>query len=414
MRIAIIGTGIAGLGAAHVLARAHDVGVFERQARPGGHSNTIATPTPDGRTLPLDTGFLVHNVPNYPNLLKLFAELGVRTQDSDMSFSVSCRRCGIEYSGSRPFAQPTNALRPSFLRMLRDTTRYLRTAKRDLDEGRLEGRTLAEYVRDGGYSREFQDHFLVPLTAALWSASPGQTLGFPIAHAVRFYDHHRMLGFGRDRWRTVTGGSRTYVDAIVERLGERVRLGAGVTALARDADGVDVTTADGRSHRFDAAVVATHPDEALGFLVDATDDERAILGAFPYNRNDTVLHTDERFLPRRKAARASWNYHLDDCRAAGEGATLTYSLNRLQALDEPLEYCVTLNRTGEVSEQSVIERIVYEHPHFTLDGVRRQAEIPRIQGVRRTWYCGAWQGWGFHEDGLASALRVTEALGVRW
>jgi predicted NAD/FAD-binding protein len=331
-----------------------------------------------------------------------------------MSFSVSCRGCGLEYSGRRPFAQPANAARPRFLRLLADCARYLRTARRALDEGTLDGRTLDEYVAAEGFSRGFRDHFLVPLTAALWSTSPGRALEFPIAHAVRFFDHHGMLGFGRFRWRTVTGGSCTYVDAIADRLGAAVRLGAPVVAVERHADGVDVRARGQAPERFDALVVATHPDEALALLADAGDDERRLLAAIPYARNDTVLHTDERLLPAARGARASWNYLLAACEDPTERPTMTYYLNRLQSLDEPFHYCVTLNRSADIAEDRVIERIVYDHPQFSVDGLRARERLPQIQGLRRTWFCGAWQGFGFHEDGLVSGLAVARSLGVAW
>jgi predicted NAD/FAD-binding protein len=396
MRIAVVGSGVAGLGAAYVLSSAHDVHVFERDGRAGGHANTVKY---DG--LALDTGFLVHNVRNYPLLGRLFSELGVATHESDMSFSVSCEECGLEYSGRRPFAQPRNVTSPKFLSLLWEVGRWLRTAR---PEG--ESQTLAEYLDAHGYSERFRRHFLVPLTSALWSTAPGRALEFPAASAIRFFDNHGMLGFGRFKWRTVTGGSRTYVDAIGKRLGAGLRLGAGVRSIRRAGDGVELRAGDG-VERFDRVVIATHADEALALLEDPTADEQRVLGRFGYTVNEATLHTDSSFLPKARAARASWNYRLgDDGRP-----TLTYHLNRLQALDADKDYCVTLNEA--VPEEHVLERITYTHPLFTVDTLRAQAELPRLGG-ERTQYAGAYFGNGFHEDGLASGVAAARAFGVDW
>lgn len=396
MRIAIVGSGISGLGAAHALSRIHDVEVFERDSRAGGHANTV---THDG--LALDTGFLVHNVRNYPLLTRLFRELGVATHESDMSFSVSCSGCGLEYSGRRPFAQPSNAARPPFLSLLWEVGRWLRTARPEDDT-----QSLAEYLDVHGYSQRFRRHFLVPLTSALWSTAPGRALEFPAAYAIRFFDNHGMLGFGRFRWRTVTGGSRRYVDAIAARLGDRLRLGQGVRSVRRSNDFVELRVADA-VERFDRVVVATHANQALGLLEDPTPEERRVLGAFAYTTNEAVLHTDASFLPRTRAARASWNYRLgDDGRA-----TVTYHLNRLQALDAQRDYCLTLNE--QVPEEHVLQRFIYEHPLYTVGTLRAQAELRRLAGGR-THYAGAHFGNGFHEDGLASGIAVARALGVEW
>lgn len=413
MRIAVVGSGISGLGAAYALRTSHAVELFEKDARAGGHTNTVRHEL-GGRSLALDTGFIVHNEPNYPNLIRLFDELGVRTQQSEMSFSVSCRGCGLEYSGRRPFAQPRNAVRPSHYRLLLDIVRFLRTSEAAYRSGRLDDLTLDDYVQFEGYSKDFRRHFLVPLTAALWSTSPELSAEFPIAHAVRFFAHHGMLGFRRFTWRTVTGGAKTYVDAMLEQLGARVHLGRGVRQVSRVEDGVLLVTTDGARHEFDAVVLATHADKSLTLLSDPTDAERRILGAFPYTRNEATLHTDGNLLPRRRAARASWNYQLADCDSRATLPTMTYYLNRLQQLSEPADYCVTLNHPEEIENRLVLERIVYEHPLFTVDGVRAQTQMDEIQGKHRTYFCGAWQGFGFHEDGLASGLRVAAALGADW
>jgi uncharacterized protein len=396
MRIAIVGGGISGLGAAYLLGRAHDVHVFERDRRPGGHANTVVH---DG--LPLDTGFLVHNERNYPLLTRLFRELGVATHESDMSFSVSCSGCGLEYSGRRPFAQAANAARPPFLALLWEIGRWLRTAQPE-----DESQSLAEYLDAHGYSQRFRRHFLVPLTSALWSTAPGRALEFPAASAIRFFDNHGMLGFGRFRWRTVTGGSHRYVDAIAGRLGDRLRLGSGVRSVRRAANGVELRIGDA-IERFDRVVLATHADQALALLEDPTPAERRVLGSFEYTTNEAVLHTDSSFLPRTRGARASWNYRLgDDGRP-----TITYHLNRLQALDADRDYCVTLNQ--EVAEEHVLERFTYRHPLYTAATVRAQSDLPWL-GDARTSYAGAYFGNGFHEDGLASGVAVARELGVEW
>ncbi len=396
MRIAVVGSGISGLGAAYLLQRAHEVHVFEQEGRAGGHANTVVR---DG--LPLDTGFLVYNERNYPLLARLFRELGVETHPSDMSFSVSCVACGLEYSGRRPLAQPGNAAKPGFLALLWEIGRWLRTARPE-----DESQSLAEYLDEHRYSQRFRSHFLVPLTSALWSTAPSRALEVPAAYAIRFFANHGMLGFGRFRWRTVSGGSRRYVEAIAARLGERLRLGSAVRSVRRAPDGVELRLGDA-VERFDRVVLATHADQALALLEDPTPAERRVLGRFRYTRNEAVLHTDSSFLPRARRARASWNYRLGD-----EGRpTITYHLNRLQGLAAERDYCVTLNEA--VPEEHTLARIVYEHPLYTVDTLRAQAELPRLAGGR-THYAGAYFGNGFHEDGLASGVAVARALGVEW
>jgi predicted NAD/FAD-binding protein len=401
MRIAIVGSGISGLGAAHVLSRAHDVDVFERARRAGGHTRTIRHA---GRAL--DTGFLVHNVRNYPLLTRLFAELGVATQPSEMSFSVSCP-CGLEYSGRRPFAQPRRAADPRFLGLLGEIGRWLVTARLSLD-GIDEGWSLGRYLDEHRFSPRFRRHFLVPLTAALWSTAPGRALEYPAATAIRFFDNHGMLGFGRREWRYVTGGSDSYVRVLADRLGPRLQLGRGVRSLRRTSDGIELRTDDDAAHSFDAVVVATHADQALRLLEDPTDAERSILGAFGYTTNEVILHTDSSQLPTTRSARASWNYRVGD----NGKPTMTYYLTRLQALDDASDGCLTLN--GEVADEPVVVRGTFEHPLYTVESVLAQRRLPSLSGVRRTWFAGAHHGNGFHEDGLASGVRAAESIGVAW
>jgi predicted NAD/FAD-binding protein len=375
-----------------VLHSRHDVEVFEQDARAGGHANTVLH---DG--LALDTGFLVHNVPNYPLLGRLFRELGVRTLESDMSFAVSCAGCGLEYAARRPLGAGP--------RLAWEIGRWLRSAT---DDGLDERWSLQHYLDAHGYSARFRRHFLVPLTAALWSTAPGRALEFPAATAIRFFANHGMLGFGRFRWRTVAGGSRVYVDAIAERLGGRLRLGLGVRELRRDPNGVDVRTADGELRRFDRVVVATHADQALRLLGDPSDEDRAALAGFGYTENEAVLHTDRTLLPRAHRVRSSWNYLLgDDGRP-----TITYWLNRLQRLDTDVDYCVTLN--APVRDEATIARFRYAHPLYTAETPRLQARLRRLSGERNTVFAGAHLGNGFHEAGLASGVEAAVRLGVVW
>ncbi len=404
MRIAVIGSGISGLGAAHVLSRAHEVEVFERDVSAGGHVHTVVH---DG--LALDTGFIVHNEPNYPLLGRLFRELGIATQESEMSFSVSCA-CGLEWSGRRPFADPRNALRPRFHSLLWEVGRWLMTARRSLAETDCDSRTLGEYVSEQGYSQRFATHFLVPLTSALWSTAPERALDFPAGYAIRFFERHGMLGFGHSRWQTVRGGSHTYVRALATRLGRRLHLGHGVRAVRRTEDGVEIRTEDDDLRHFDAVVIATHADQALQILEDPSDDERRVLAAFRYTTNETVLHTDSRFLPRHRGARASWNYQSN----GATRPTMTYYLNKLQRLASDRHYCVTLNRTEEIRPETIIRHLVYHHPLYTFESLRAQRELPGLNGIRRTAFAGAHHGNGFHEDGLASGLRAAATFGVEW
>jgi len=400
--VAVIGAGISGLGAAYLLARAHEVEIFERAPYVGGHTRTIRH-----GDLALDTGFLVHNERNYPLLLRLFRELGVRTQESEMSFSVSCG-CGLEYSGRRPFAQPHRLADPRFHGLLWEIGRWLRTARRSLECLDCESWSLRRYLDERRFSKGFRRHFIVPLTAALWSTAPGRALEFPAAYAIRFFENHGMLGFGRRRWLSVAGGSDTYVGALAQRLRGGLHVGLGARSLRRRRDGVELTTDDGKTRCFDVAVVAVHADQALGLLADPSEDERRILGAFPYTENEVVLHTDSSFLPRARGARASWNYRLgDDGRP-----TITYYLNRLQRLDDERDFCVTLNQ--EVPDLHVIDRGVLVHPLYTVESLAAQRELSGLSGLRRTWYAGAHHGNGFHEDGLASGVRAAAELGVTW
>lgn len=409
MRVAIVGAGVSGLGAAHILSRVHEVDVFERASESGGHARTIAH---DG--LQLDTGFIVYNERNYPRLVRLFSELGVRTQESEMSFSVGCDRCSLEWSGRRPFAQRRNAANPRFLAFLAEVGRWLRTAPRALDEGCGET-TLGAFVAERGFSPRFRDHFLVPLASALWSTAPERALEFPAQYAIRFFHQHGMLGLRRFGWRTVSGGSRAYVGALCSRLRGRVHTGLGVRSLRRSPGGVVLRTDDGLERTFDKVVIAAHADQALAMLADPSEGERRVLGAFGYTTNEAVLHSDPSLLPRRRAARASWNFARGDCRSPGARPTITYYLNRLQRLEGDRDYCVTLNRSEEIADEHVIARMQYDHPVYTVETLRAQDALARLsEGPGHTLYAGAHHGYGFHEDGLASGIRAAALLGVEW
>jgi predicted NAD/FAD-binding protein len=412
VKIAVIGTGIAGLGAAHVLARVHDVQVYEAADVAGGHAHTVVVPGASGVPLALDTGFLVHNRRNYPLLTRLFDELGVATQESEMSFSVTCRRCGISYAGRDLWGQRGRIRDPRMLRLAAQIVRFAAISPRWRD-GRHQTRTLAQLVDAEGFSDDFRDHFLIPFAAAIWSMSPGDARTFPANDALEFFRNHNLLGLNRHTWRTVVGGSRSYVSAITGPLADRVHLSTPVTGIRRARGGVVVKTGNGTGDRFDAAVVATHSDQALALLENPSEREASVLGAIGYTANRAVLHTDTGLLPPDPATWGSWNYLIADCRATDQAPTVTYLLNRLQRLDEPLEYAVTLN-PDRVEPSAVITTLEYAHPRFDFRALRAQSRIPEISGVDRIWYAGAYQRHGFHEDGLWSGLNAARGLGAPW
>jgi predicted NAD/FAD-binding protein len=411
MRVAVVGSGVSGLGAAYALHRAHDVVLFERRGRAGGDAYTVAGGGSAGSPR-LDMGFLVHNEATYPALTRLFRDLGVRTQDAEMSFSVTCASCGLVWSSRAPFAQPGNAVRPAFVRFLWEIGRFLRTGGGALARGDLEGVTLRRFAEREGYSQGFLRHYLVPMAAALWSSGTRRATEMPARHVLGFFDNHGLLGLRRLQWKAVCGGSATYVDALLERIGDASRLGLGVRSIERGPGEVRVRDDRDDVHLFDAVVIATHADDALRLLADPDPGEHGALSAFRYTRNETVLHTDPRALPPVPRSWSSWNAHMDDCAAATSHPSVTYSLNRLQRLDDGRPYCVTLNRPGAVDERLVIERATFSHPVFDDAAVAAQARLPALQGRRRTFFAGAYHGNGFHEDGLLSGLRAAAGLGA--
>ncbi|MEE4545803.1 FAD-dependent oxidoreductase [Streptomyces sp. V4-01] len=416
-RTAVVGGGVAGLTAAYLLRRTSDVTLFEADDRLGGHAHTHRIADPGGRVLGVDSGFIVHNDRTYPTLLRLFGELGVATQESEMSMSVRCEGCGLQYAGARGpaglFARPGSVLRIRYLRMLAQVPAFHRAAREALDSGRAETETLGSFLRGGGFSPYFVGHFVVPLVSAVWSCAPDAAMRHPAGHLFRFLHHHGLLSVtGSPRWRTVTGGSARYVERVAEHLAAP-RTAAPVRAVGRSADGARVTTEDGVTDDFDAVVLAVHPDQALRMLADPTEDERRVLGAFTYSRNETLLHTDGSLLPSARRARASWNYLMPSCTASPEGVLVSYDLNRLQRLPATQEHVVSLNAAGRVDESRVLARMTYEHPLYTPRSVAAQQELPRLTtGV--TAYAGAYHGWGFHEDGCRSGAAAAAALGVRW
>ncbi len=410
MRVAIIGAGVSGLVAAHLLQEEHELVVFEAADYAGGHANTVDVETEDG-VVGVDTGFIVYNDRNYPNFERLLAELGVPTQPSEMSFGVS-DGAGFEYNGASAnglFARRSNLVRPSFHRMIADLLRFNRDALELLQSDR--DPSLREWLAQRRYSESFVERLIVPQASAVWSADPEQMWTFPARFLLEFFDNHGVLGFrDRPQWRTVTGGSRVYVDAILDSLEAEVRLSTPVQSVARFDDHVAIRAA-GSVHRFDAVVFATHSDQALSLLADPSDTERELLGAIPYQPNEAVLHTDRSLLPRRRRAWASWNYHV--CEGEVGRPTVTYDMNRLQSLRSAEQFCVTLNRTDAIDPTKIIRKVQYAHPVYTREGVDAQERVEEISGQRRTHYCGAYWGWGFHEDGVASGVRVARAIGAR-
>jgi len=446
MRIAIIGAGISGLVAAYLLNREHEITVFEANGYVGGHTNTIPIEC-NGTTYQVDTGFIVFNERTYPSFIELLRRLEVPSHRTEMSCSVRCENTGLEYNGAslrKVYIQPRNLLRPSFHRMVLEILRFYREAPAFLaagggeqppEEGKpdrpaslprrrrgggpvgCEARsdielTLGEFLQRGRYSKSFIEQHIIPMGAAIWSTPPRQMLDFPARSFVRFMANHGFLQVAdRPQWRVVTGGSQRYVERLLRSFEDRIRRNCAVESVARGRDQARLRLRNGETADFDAVVFATHSDQALRLLADPTDDEREILAAIPYQRNDVVLHTDTSLLPRDRRAWASWNYHIlkDDPGAVA----VTYNMNILQGLDAPEQFCVTLNRPDVVDPRRVLRKITYHHPVLTTAGIAAQRRVREINGRNRTYFCGAYWGYGFHEDGVRSGLAVGECFGQR-
>jgi predicted NAD/FAD-binding protein len=412
LHIAVVGTGISGLAAAWLLSHRHEVTVYERADRIGGHSNTVLASL-DGRLVPVDTGFIVFNRRTYPNLVALFEHLGVPTCPSEMSFGVSLDGGALEYAGGGPiglFGQPSNLLRPAFWSMLADIIRFYRSAPADaatLDEGT----SLGAYLDARGYGAAFRDDHLLPMASAIWSASPAEMLSYPAASFIRFHDNHGLLQLReRPAWETVLGGSREYVARLAAPLAGRILLDRGVRSVRRLEDSALVEDDRGDVRRFDHVVMAGHADDALAALADPSHNERALLGAFRYSRNLAVLHTDESFMPKRRAVWSSWNF-VGSRGIGGDAPCVTYWMNRLQKLGTSRPVFVTLNPPRPPRAGTILHSEVYEHPLFDATACAAQRQLWLLQGVRNTWFCGAHFGAGFHEDGLQAGLAVAEQLG---
>jgi uncharacterized protein len=404
VKIAIVGSGIAGNTAAWLLHRRHDVTVFEAASYAGGHTNTVDIQSSAG-PLAIDTGFIVFNDRTYPEFNKVLNAIGQQWQPSVMSFSVQHGAGRLEYNGASlatMFAQKRNLARPSFWRMLRDILRFNKEAADVLDTGDT-GQTLADYLQQHRYSREFAEHYLVPMAAAIWSGEHAQIRQMSIYFLVRFFLHHGLLQL-RDRpnWRVIRGGSREYVRRLTAGFKENVRLNCAVKSIVRSPNGINLHSQAAAIERFDAVVIACHSDQALALLRDPTDAERDVLGAIPYQRNEAVLHTDRRMLPQRKACWAAWNYHLPD--EAEGAATVTYNMNILQGLAVPEQYLVTLNNSDRIDPRRVLRRFEYDHPVFTRESLAAQARQAELNAGGRTLFCGAYWRNGFHEDGVVSAI----------
>lgn len=411
MKLAVIGTGIAGLASAHLLARRHQVVLFEKEARVGGHTNTFVTK--DGQ--PVDTGFIVFNELNYPHLTGLFRELGVAVQKTQMSFGVSLDEGAYEWAGSdnllTVFAQPSNLFRPAHIRMLLEILRLNKMCRKLLASGDLPGGSLQKFLDDRGFSAALRSRYLLPMAGMIWSCSPRQAADYPAADFMRFFDSHGLFtATGQPQWFSVRNGSRSYVEKILASFKGELRLNAGITQLRR-VDGKVLVSTEKNAELFDQVVCATHSDQALRMLVDGSAAEREVLGGIPYTPNRAILHTDESFLPRRRAAWAAWNYTHPRDEIHDQPICGSYWLNKLQSIPGPVNYIVTLNPAREPERDRVLYEITYEHPHYTAASRTTHRRLPEIQGRNRIWWAGAWCGYGFHEDGLKSAVAVTGALG---
>jgi predicted NAD/FAD-binding protein len=408
MKIAVIGTGIAGNVAAYKLSREHDVTVYEANDYIGGHTHTHDVQV-QGRNYAIDTGFIVFNYRTYPEFTELLRELNVEVQPTNMSFSVKHELTGLEYNGNTIntlFAQRRNLFRPSFLRMIRDILRFNREAVQSLEHEDAE-LPLGEYLVKYRYGEEFKNHYIIPMGAAIWSTDARLMQTFPARFFIRFFHNHGLLSVNdRPVWHVIKGGSRNYLEPLIGAFRDSVRLGTPVQSIRRFHDHVEIETAAHGVETYDAVFIATHSDQALRMLDQATAAEKAVLAAIPYQKNEAVLHTDTTLLPQRHLAWAAWNYHI--LKQEQDRVALTYNMNILQGIDAPVTFNVTLNNTGAIAHDRILKTVEYDHPLFTPESVAAQARHAEVNGTLRTWYCGAYWRNGFHEDGVVSALDAVE------
>lgn len=415
-KVGIIGSGISGMAAAYLLNKVADITVLEKEGRPGGHANTVDVEE-GGRKLPVDTGFIVYNRNTYPLFCKLLEELGVESRDSDMSFSVKAKVSGLEYCGTNlrtVFAQKRNLLKPWFYRMLWDIMRFNREGHRILKAGSHGACSLGSYLDREGYGRRFREYYVLPMGAAIWSTPPARMLDFPLHSFLLFLANHGMLGVDTHfQWRTIAGGSREYVKKIIAPYRERILYNAAVRSVRREEGKVLVDLEDKRRLEFDRVVMATHADITLKLLQDARPEEEELLSLYAYQANEAVLHSSRKVLPKREGAWAAWNYEIDEG-ALGGAPCLHYHMNRLQGIPSEREYIVTLNPSGDLPLPDAHYRTVYEHPLYSVEGMRRQREIGELNGRigNQVFFCGAYCGFGFHEDGLRSAVEVARHFGA--
>ena len=417
MRIAVVGGGIAGITSAHLLQGPHEVTLYEKNGHVGGHAHTVTIPSGPDAGMPVDTGFIVLNDRTYPVLNRFFDALGVAIRKSDMSFSYHDETSGFQYASSNLnalFAQRRNLIAPGYWAMLGEILLFNRSVSTKLAQGALENLTLGRFLRRFRFSNRFREQYLFPMVAAIWSAPDLEVERFPMLTFARFFDNHGLLTVHRHpQWYHVAGGSRTYVRAFLKQFQGTVLTRTRPVSIRRNADGVRITLDDGSSETFDKAVIATHADEALQLLADPSEDERRLLGAWRYSVNQTVLHTDTAWMPSNPRAWASWNVFRAGTSRADAPVTLTYDMNRLQRLETLTPYLVTLNPYRPIAEEAIIARMTYTHPIYTFDSLRTQSELPALNGVRNTYFCGSYFRYGFHEDGARSGVQVAAALGGR-
>ncbi len=417
-RVAVIGSGVSGLTAAYILRKTHDVTVFEADDRIGGHAHTHTVADMDA-THRVDSGFIVHNDRTYPMLRRLFAELDVEVHATEMSMSIHCDGCGLEYAGGRGgagiFAQKRRLADPRYLAMLVSVKRFGNLAQKLLDatESPDEPQTYGDFLRIHGFSEFFISHYAIPVVSCVWSSGHESALSYPARYLFEFLKHHGFLSIkGSPQWYTVAGGSGTYIDKVTAAVGD-VRVSTAIRAITRKPDGIELIDVDGTLHRADAIVIATHADDALALLTDPTDDERRVLGAFEYSHNETLLHRDASQLPDATAAQSSWNYRMDDCAQRSDRTAVTYWMNRLQGIESAEPFLVTLNAAERIDSTKVVARMDYTHPIYTPASVAAQGEL-RGLFTDRTVFAGAYHGWGFHEDGCRSGVDAAQALGTTW